>query len=93
MIMIAVVTRSAMAAGIGVILVGMAYGYSPRGYTLSSRRLVVHRLIGDVDVPLEGFLDARSAVAGDLRGAIRLWGNGGRSCRNHARADYCSQSR
>ncbi len=54
-----------------------AYAYSPRGYSLDGREIVVHRLIGNVRIRLAGLRQARPATAEDLSGGIRLWGSGG----------------
>ena len=55
----------------------LAFAYSPRGYVISDRAIAVKRLIGDVVVPMENVREARRSDAGDLRGCIRLWGSGG----------------
>lgn len=60
---------------IPVILLG--YAFSPRGYEVSDRSIVVKRLIGDVRIPLETVAEARRAGPDDLCGCIRLWGSGG----------------
>jgi hypothetical protein len=68
------------AAAIGVLallVLGVAYAYSPRGYVCSGQSIAVKRLIGDVEVPLVDVREARAATKDDFRGCIRLWGNGG----------------
>jgi hypothetical protein len=77
LVVIAAATRSDLAAGVGVILIGLSYGYSPRRYTVSGRSVVVRRMIGDVRIPLDGAREIRAATAEDLEGAIRLWASGG----------------
>jgi hypothetical protein len=59
-----------------IVLIG-AYAYSPRGYAIRERSIVVKRPIGDVCIPLDGAREVRAAAGDDLRGCIRLWGNGG----------------
>jgi hypothetical protein len=74
---VAIVTQSAIVAGLGAVLIILSYGYSPRGYSVSGRSIVVKRLIGNVRIPLDGIREIRAATADDLRGCVRLWGNGG----------------
>ncbi len=47
-----------------------------RGYTLTSRSLVVHRLGFDTTLPLDDLRGVRG-VADALRGSLRLFGNSG----------------
>ncbi len=58
-------------------MVVLSYAYSPRGYTLAERSIVVKRLIGGARIPLERVREARRTTSADLRGCIRLWGSGG----------------
>jgi hypothetical protein len=62
---------------LGVFIVLGGYAYSPRRYSLDGRSIVIHRLAGNVSLPLEGLRRASPAAAEDLRGCIRLWGSGG----------------
>ncbi len=55
----------------------LAFAFSPRAYVISAGSLTVKRLIGGVRIPLDGIREARAATKDDLRGGIRLWGNGG----------------
>lgn len=55
----------------------LAYMYSPRAYRIEGRSIVVKRLVGNVNVPLDGIRAARRINADDLRGCIRLFGSGG----------------
>lgn len=55
----------------------LTYVYSPRGYRVDGRSIVVKRLIGSVTVPLDGLRSARRIGPDDLRGCIRLFGSGG----------------
>ncbi|HWR51499.1 MAG TPA: PH domain-containing protein [Bryobacteraceae bacterium] len=63
---------------ISVVIVALAFAYSPRGYIISSSgTITVRRLIGNVRFPLEGVREARRTTADDVRGSVRLWGSGG----------------
>jgi len=73
-----------MAAAHGVIIrclvlitLPLTYVYSPRGYKVDGRSIVVKRLVGNVSMPLDGIRAARRINSDDLRGCIRLWGSGG----------------
>lgn len=62
---------------IAVPLILLAYAYSPRGYDVAGRAIRVRRLIGDVEIPLEGVREVRAADKDDFRGCVKLCGNGG----------------
>jgi len=52
--------------------------YSPRGYVLAGRSILVRRrLARTIRIPLGELREARRATADDFRGCIRLWGSGG----------------
>jgi len=59
------------------LLIGFAYAYSPRGYTLSGQAIVIKRLIGNIRVPLADIREIRAGTPDDFTGCLRLWGNGG----------------
>jgi len=77
LLLAAVMTHNVLIGCLAVLVAGLSYGYSPRGYTISEGSIVVKRLFGDARVPLEGVREARRANRDDFRGCIRLWGNGG----------------
>src|ERR1700721_4452744 len=58
-----------------VLLVGSAY--SPRGYLLQGRSILVKRLAGGARVALDDVREARRATPDDFRACVRLWGSGG----------------
>jgi hypothetical protein len=70
-------TRSTVVAGFEAVLLILSYAYSPRGYSIVDRAIVVSRLIGDLRIPLDGIREVRTATADDFRGCIRLFGSGG----------------
>lgn len=70
-------TGSPIVAGIGALILGSAYAWSPRGYTIAGRAILVKRPVGAARLPLEGVREARAATSDDFRGCIRLWGDGG----------------
>lgn len=74
---IVLVTHSGAVGPLATLIVFLSYGYSPCGYTLSNRALTVKRLIGNVHIGLDHLQEVRTAGAGDLKWAVRLWGSGG----------------
>lgn len=77
LLLIALLLQQVMFGFVSVLILGLAYAYSPLGYTISEGTIIVRRLIGNVRFPLEDVREARRATSRDLSGAIRLWGNGG----------------
>jgi len=75
--LVAVVVHNSFAGGLSLLVIALAYAYSPRGYTVSDRSIIVKRLAGNVQVLFEKVREARLVNADDLRGCIRLWGSGG----------------
>jgi hypothetical protein len=72
-----VLTQSTLVVCLSALTVVLSYAYSPRGYALRERSIVVKRLIGGARIPLDRVLEARRTTSDDLRGCIRLWGSGG----------------
>jgi hypothetical protein len=70
-------TKSAVAACVGTLILILSYAWSPRAYTIVDRYIVVGRLIGDVQIPIDDIREARPATQEDFRFAIRLFGSGG----------------
>jgi len=59
-----------------LLLLAATLPFRVRGYTLTSRALLIHRLGFDTTLPLDDLRVVRG-VADDVRGSLRLWGNGG----------------
>jgi len=71
-------TRIALAGVLGAAVILVSYALAPRGYAISGGTLLVkRRLWRGFSIPLESVREPRPATADDLRGALRLWGNGG----------------
>lgn len=77
LVLAAVATQSMVVGGLGLFVLALAYAYSPRGYSVEGDVIWVDRLAGRARFDLEGLREARLAEQDDLRGCIRLWGNGG----------------
>jgi hypothetical protein len=73
----AVAARNLPVAFVAIAIVGIAFAFSPRRYIISNGTITVERLFGDAHISLEGISLARTVTKDDLRGCIRLWGNGG----------------
>jgi len=74
----AAVTAGSLAlACLALAVIVLSFAFSPRGYIVSREAVFIKRLIGSVEIPLFSLRDARAAVSDDLRGCIRVFGNGG----------------
>jgi len=69
--------HSLIAGAFALLVLAGLYAYSPRGYAVGYGGVVIRRLAGDVTFSLDGLLEARPSGGDDMRGCIRLWGNGG----------------
>ncbi len=73
----ALAVHSILVACISLFVLLLGYAYSPRGYVLEGRSILVTRLAGTVRVPLDDVREVRRTTPDDFRGCIRLWGSGG----------------
>jgi hypothetical protein len=72
-----VAVHNIVLTSLSVLILVVAYAYSPRGYVLADRSILVKRMAGAVRVPLGEIREARRASLDDFRGCVRLWGSGG----------------
>jgi len=77
MAVIAATTQSVIIGGVTMVLLGLAYAWSPRGYAVEDGSIMVRRLAGSVRIPLGDVREIRAGTADDFRGCIRLWASGG----------------
>jgi Bacterial PH domain len=70
-------THSLVIAAPLVLIILVAYAYSPRGYVLTDRSILVQRLAGPARIPLEDVREVRRATPDDFRLSIRIWASGG----------------
>lgn len=75
LLVVAIYAGSVAAGCFAVVVIAACYAWSPRGYVLAGRDLIVRRLIGTVR--MHNVLRARRATADDFSGCLRLWGSGG----------------
>ena len=62
---------------LSLLVIVLCFAYSPRGYVLAGRSILVKRLAGTIRIPIDELREARRATPDDFRGSIRLWGSGG----------------
>ncbi len=62
---------------IAVLILGISYALSPRAYTISEGMVQVRRLVSSILIPLHDIRAVRIATKEDLRGCVRVFGNGG----------------
>jgi hypothetical protein len=72
-----VAVHNLFAAGLAVLILVLAWVYTPREYRLDDRFLTIGRPAGDVQIKREDIREVHVATSGDLSGSIRLWGSGG----------------
>ncbi len=77
LVVVSLAAHSAITTSLSVLVVALGYAYSPRGYAISGRAIIVRRLIGNVRIPLGGIREVRRGGADDLCGAVKVWGSGG----------------
>jgi Bacterial PH domain len=62
---------------LALVVMFIAFAYSPRGYVIEGRALWVRRLAGAARIALDDVREVRRAVPEDSQGCVRLWGSGG----------------
>jgi hypothetical protein len=64
-------------AGLNALVCLASFLWAPRGYTVASRQLEVHRPVGKAIIPLVSVQSMRRAEPADCKGLRRTFGNGG----------------
>jgi hypothetical protein len=77
LLVLTLVFHSVFIGVLAICVVGLSHAYSPRGYVVSGESITVRRLIGNVNIPLQGVREARITTPDDMRFCMRLWGSGG----------------
>jgi Bacterial PH domain len=72
-----VYTRSPVFSLIAVLLILVSFAYSPRGYVITDRSILVQRWAGRPRIALDDVREVRRATPDDFRRSIRLRGSGG----------------
>jgi Bacterial PH domain len=62
---------------LSIFVILLCFAYSPRGYAIADRSILVQRLVGPARIPLDEVREMRRATSDDFRGCIRLGGSGG----------------
>lgn len=77
LVAVGILTKIFAVAALGWLVIAIGYAYSPLGYEVAERSVIVRRLVGRVSIPLGDLREIRAATTDDFRGCIRLWGSGG----------------
>jgi hypothetical protein len=64
-------------SSLSIFVIILCFAYSPRGYSLAGRSILVQRLAGPARIDLSDVREARKATPDDFRGCMRLGGSGG----------------
>jgi hypothetical protein len=70
-------THSFIFCVLAVVLILVSYAYSPRGYVITDRSILVQRLAGRPRIELDEVREVRRATPDDFRRSIRLRGSSG----------------
>lgn len=71
------VSHNIVISTLALIVTLISFAYSPRGYAVADRSIIVRRMAGQVRIPLDDVRELRRSTEDDLRGCIRLRGSGG----------------
>src|ERR1039458_8042634 len=74
---VVIAVHNVVASVLALLVLAVSVAYSPRGYVLDGRLILVQRLAGAARIPLDDVREARRATPDDFRGCVRLWGSGG----------------
>jgi uncharacterized membrane protein YphA (DoxX/SURF4 family) len=70
-------TQNVAAGILFALILAAAFAWSPRGYSIADGFLSVHRLIGNLRIPLASIREVRIASPEELQGSLRIFGSGG----------------
>src|SRR5580692_6612261 len=70
-------SHSIVISTLALIVILISFAYSPRGYTVADRSILVRRIAGQARISLDDVRELRRSTEEDLRGCIRLRGSGG----------------
>ena len=65
---------------VGIVFAAMlavSFAWSPTGYSIGDGFLSIHRVIGNLRIPLASIREVRIASREDLEGSLRIFGSGG----------------
>jgi hypothetical protein len=72
-----VVTHNLFTSALLMLVILVSYAYSPRGYVITDRSILVQRLAGQPRISLDDVREVRRATPDDFRRSIRLRGSSG----------------
>src|SRR6185503_14417453 len=70
-------TASIAVAIVFVAMLAVSFACSPTGYSIGDGFLSIHRVIGNLRIPLASIREVRIASSEDLQGSLRIFGSGG----------------
>jgi hypothetical protein len=70
-------TQSIAVGILFALILAAAFAYSPTGYSIADGFLSVHRVVGNLRIPLASIREVRVASGEDLQGCVRIFGSGG----------------
>jgi hypothetical protein len=70
-------TQSVAVGILFALILAAAFAWSPTGYSIGDGFLSVHRVIGNLRIPLASIRAVRIASGEDLQGSLRIFGSGG----------------
>ncbi len=72
-----IASHNIVISALALVVILISFAYSPRGYVVADRSVLVRRLAGQVRISLDDVHELRRSTEDDLRGCIRLRGSGG----------------
>lgn len=74
---ISIASGTFMVGLLGLAVIGISYGLSPLSYVVTPEFICIKRIFGNAIIPLSSVREVRVAVPEDLKGSLRVFGNGG----------------
>jgi hypothetical protein len=76
-VVLGLATASVAVGFVFVAILAVSFAWSPTGYSIGDGFLSIHRVIGNLRIPLASIREVRIASREDLEGALRVFGSGG----------------
>jgi hypothetical protein len=76
-VVLGLVTASVAVGFVFAAMLAVSFAWSPTGYSIGDGFLSVHRIVGNLKIPLASIREVRIASREDLEGSLRIFGSGG----------------
>jgi hypothetical protein len=76
-VVLGLATASIAVGIVFVAMLGVSFAWSPTGYSIGDGFLSIHRVVGNLKIPLASIREVRIASREDLEGSLRIFGSGG----------------